>query len=113
MHQWRISLSVLMASLMLAVTVHGQTMDGFPLSMTPEERLAELGQFLAHLDTAKGPLPDCAPSMMRDWPGLPPTPEPTTLPPCKRAQERVEVFRQRHAQLCKDLKITGGRYGCP
>jgi hypothetical protein len=78
---------------------------------TPEEHLAELGIALTFLDRAS-PSGDqqtlcqsLVPSMMMSGKADPQL--------CARYLDRVNVWRRTHAQLCRDLKITGGTYGCP
>ena len=92
----------------LGLTLHvhpAHAQQSAPLPTTTEEQLAELGEFLAEVDLNKAPA--CNPAHAV---GGRLTPQQQAI--CDRQNERIALWRERHAKLCKELKIQGGKYGC-
>jgi len=97
-----------LAIAVLGLTLHvhpARAQQSTPPSTTPEEQLAELGEFLAEVDLNKAPA--CNPTRAV---GGKLTPQQQAV--CDRQNERIALWRERHAKLCKELKIQGGKYGC-
>src|SRR5262249_61623275 len=95
-----------LAGLGLTLHVHPtRAQQNTPPAVTPEEQLAELGEFLAQVDLSKAPA--CTPA-----PGVSGRLTPAQQAVCERQNERIALWRERHAKLCKELKMQGGKYGC-
>jgi hypothetical protein len=70
--------------------------------------LAELGEYLAVIDHGPKSGPGACSTFFSMDGKL--TPEQQIV--CDRQKERIALYRERHAKLCKELKIQGGKYGC-
>ncbi|HSX78325.1 MAG TPA: hypothetical protein VLQ80_07140 [Candidatus Saccharimonadia bacterium] len=79
----------------------------WPPATTPLEQVAELGEFVAVMDIFQDMH---AGKCQSEWDGKPLQGKDRTV--CDRQHERLAVWRAKHTQLCKDLKVQGGLYGC-